>query len=114
MHAYPRLLLFALSVAAVGILAPQRTLSQQMTAATLAKTCQSKAQAGACTAFVLGYIEGRNQSLRQPTICLKPGTSVAEAAAGFVEHLNKNRLEMNLEAGLVLGNYLLLAHPCKR
>jgi Rap1a immunity proteins len=101
-------------LAVILLFAPLPALSQARTAGALAKTCQTKSQAATCTAYIIGYIEGRNQSLGRPTICLQPSTSIADVATGFLQHLDKNRLDVNIEAGLVLGSYLLAAHPCKR
>jgi Rap1a immunity proteins len=99
-------------LALIIFLAANPARSQSITAESLAKMCQAKGQAVACTSFIVGYIEGRNQSLSRPTICLARGTSVADVAIGFIQHVAKNRLDARIEAGLVLGTYLLSTHPC--
>ena len=58
-------------------------------------------------------MDGRNQSLPRPTVCIPAGTSMADVVNGFVAHVANNRLEGNLQAGLVLGNYLITAYPCR-
>ena len=74
--------------------------------------CAAQSQAAICTGYIQGYIDARNQSLPRPTICVPAGTSVGNVAAGFVAHLTRNRLEANIQAGLVLGNYLISTYPC--
>jgi Rap1a immunity proteins len=89
--------------------------AQTLTAGDLQKMCAATAQsqAIACASYIQGYVNGRNQSLPRPTVCVPPGTSMGDAVAGYVDYVAKNRLEANIEAGLVLGNYLLSAFPCR-
>jgi hypothetical protein len=84
-----------------------------MTAAGLQAMCASRAQQPACASYIQGYMDGRNQSLPRPTVCLPAGTSIADVAGKFVEHVMRNRLEANLQAGLVLGNHLITNYPCR-
>ena len=86
---------------------------QNMTAGALAAMCSARAQQPACASYIQGWMDGRNQSLPKPTVCLPAGTSVADAAGKFVEYVGKNRLEANLQAGLVLGNHLITNYPCR-
>ena len=103
-----------LALASVAILiAAAAASSQALTACALQGMCAARAQAAVCASYIQGYMDGRNQTLPRPTICIPAGTSVADVAGGFVTHVGKNRLEGNLQAGLVLGNYLITAYPCR-
>jgi hypothetical protein len=84
-----------------------------MSAGGLQAMCAARAQQATCVSYIQGYLEGRNQSLPRPTVCIPAGISIADVAGGFVEHVGKNRLEANLQAGLVLGNYLITTYPCR-
>jgi hypothetical protein len=84
-----------------------------MTAGGLQAMCAARAQQAACASYIQGYLDGRNQSLPRPTVCIPAGTPMGDVAGGFVQHVGRNRLEANLQAGLVLGNYLLTTYPCR-
>ena len=106
--------LLALAFVSLGIpLAAPAAAQPAMTAGALAAMCANRAQQGACASYIQGYVDGRNQSLPKPTVCLSASTSIADAAAGFAEYVGKNRLEANLQAGLVLGNFLITTFPCR-
>jgi hypothetical protein len=104
----------SLVLAALGLLAAAPASAQQgMNAGALASMCSAQAQRAACASYIQGYMDGRNQSLPRPTICLPAGTSIADLAGQFAEHVGRNRLEANLQAGLVLGNFLITTYPCR-
>jgi hypothetical protein len=105
MHRLPAALLF--------VLLASPSAAQRLTAGALQGMCLAPAQAAACASYIQGYMDGRNQSLPRPTICLPAGTSLANVAAAYAAYLGNNRLEANIEAGLVLGNYLLSTYPCR-
>jgi hypothetical protein len=87
--------------------------AQAINAGALQAMCQARAQQPVCAAYLQGYIDGRNQSLPRPTVCLPAGTSIADVANAFAQHVAQNRLEANLQAGLVLGNVLITTYRCK-
>jgi hypothetical protein len=98
----------------IPLLAAAPASAQQgMTAGALAAMCSARAQQPACASYIQGWVDGRNQSLPKPTVCLPAGTSPADVAGKFVEYVGKNRLEANLQAGLVLGNHLITTYPCR-
>jgi hypothetical protein len=96
-----------------SLLAASPAASQGMTAAGLQAMCTARAQQAACASYIQGYMDGRNQSLPRPTVCVPAGTSMGDVAGGFAQYVGKNRLEANLQAGLVLGNYLITTYPCR-
>jgi hypothetical protein len=96
-----------------AFLAAMPAAAQTLTAGVLANMCSSQAQAAACGSYIQGYIDGRNQSLARPTVCIPPGTPPAKVATAFVAHIAGNRLEANIQAGLVLGNHLVSSYPCR-
>jgi len=104
-----------LTISLIALLAAGAASAQTLTAGELQKMCAATAQnlAVACASYIQGYVNGRNQSLPRPSICVPPTTSIGSAVAGYVEYVEKNRLEANIEAGLVLGNYLLSTYPCR-
>jgi Rap1a immunity proteins len=87
--------------------------AQGFTAGALAGMCSSQAQAAACAFYIQGYAEGRNQALARPTVCIPPTAPLPTVVAGFATHIANNRLEANIAAGLVVGNYLLATYPCR-
>ena len=108
MRSFPFASAFVLLLAAVPASA-----QQGMTAGALAAMCSARAQQPTCASYIQGWMDGRNQSLPKPTVCLPAGTSIGDAAGKFVEYVGKNRLEANLQAGLVLGNVLITNYPCR-
>ena len=111
--AYLRRMRFLLSIAL--LLATGPAFAQAFTAGDLQRMCGSRAQpqAMACAFYIQGYLTGRNLSPPKPTICVPQGASIADAVKGFGEHMSKNPLEVRIDAGLVLGNYLLTTYPCR-
>jgi hypothetical protein len=102
------------ALAAAGFLAAaDPAASQALTAGALQQMCAARAQQTACALYIQGYMDGRNQSLSRPTVCLPTGTSLADVAGSFASHVVGNRLEANLQAGLVLGNFLITTYPCR-
>jgi hypothetical protein len=99
--------------AILALLAAMPAAAQTLTAGALAAMCTSQTQASACGSYIQGYIDGRNQSLARPTVCVPAGTSPSNVAAAFVAHIAGNRLEANIQAGLVLGNHLVSTYPCR-
>jgi hypothetical protein len=99
--------------ASLALLAAVPAGAQTFTAGALANMCTSQAQAAACVLYIQGYIEGRNQALGRPTVCVPQGTALQNVGAGFAAHITSNRLEANIQAGLVVGNYLLTTYPCR-
>jgi hypothetical protein len=95
------------------LLAAAPAFAQGMTAGGLQAMCAARAQQPACASYIQGYMDGRNQSLPKPTVCIPAGTTMADVAGKFVEHIGRNRLEANLQAGLVLGNHLITNYPCR-
>ena len=106
--------LASLTLVCVGsVLAAGPASAQGMTAGGLQAMCASRAQQPACASYIQGYMDGRNQSLQRPTVCVPAGTAIGDVAGGFSQHVERNRLEANLQAGLVLGNHLLTNYPCR-
>jgi hypothetical protein len=105
-----RFLPLASASIALLLTAVPASAQQGMTAGALAATCAAQAQRAACTSYIQGWMDGRNQSLPKPTVCPPAG---ADVVGTFVEYVGKNRLEANLQAGLVLGNHLITAYPCR-
>ncbi|HZB36712.1 MAG TPA: Rap1a/Tai family immunity protein [Beijerinckiaceae bacterium] len=97
----------------LALLAAGSASAQGFTAGALASMCSSQAQAASCAFYLQGYAEGRNQALGRPTICIPPNAPLPTVVAGFAAHIEKNRLEANIAAGLVVGNYLLATYPCR-
>ena len=99
------------------ILATGPAFAQTFTAGDLQRMCgataQAQAQATACAFYIQGYLTGRNLSPPKPTICVPERTSIVDAVKGFREYMSKNPLEGRIDAGLVLGNYLLTTYPCR-
>jgi F0F1-type ATP synthase membrane subunit c/vacuolar-type H+-ATPase subunit K len=106
-------LILPASAFALLLAAGPAAAQQNMTAAALGAMCAARAQQPVCASYIQGYVDGRNQSLPKATVCLPSGTSVGDVAGKFVEHIGKNRLEGNLQAGLVLGNVLITNYPCR-
>jgi hypothetical protein len=108
--------LFAMRSAPVALLAlllADPAAAQTMTAGALQGMCAGRNQTAACASYIQGYVDGRNQSLGRRTVCLPAGTSMADVAGAFSQHVARNRLEANLEAGLVLGNFLISTYSCR-
>jgi hypothetical protein len=87
--------------------------AQSMTAGALQAMCSARTQQATCASYIQGYIDGRNQSSARATVCIPAGTSIGDVIGGFSDRLTKNRLEANLEAGLVVGDYLITSFPCR-
>jgi hypothetical protein len=104
---------FLASTFVLFLAAAPASAQQGMTAGALAAMCSARAQQPTCASYIQGWMDGRNQSLPKPTVCLPAGTSIGDAAGKFVEYVGKNRLEANLQAGLVLGNHLISTYPCR-
>ena len=97
----------------VALIAATPAASQGLTAGALQGMCSNATQAATCAAYIQGYIEGRNQALQRDTICPPKGATIGTIAGGFIQHLTNNRLEANIQAGLVLGNHLVTTYPCR-
>jgi Rap1a immunity proteins len=103
-----------LALAFLGLaLAPVPAFSQAMTAGGLQQLCTNRAQVTACVLYIQGYIDGRNQAQARATVCIPAGRTINDVVNGFVTHVAGNRLEANLEAGLIVGNYLISNFPCR-
>ena len=100
---------------AILLLSTAPAFSQSLSAGDLQRMCGARvqAQAMACAFYIQGYLTGRNLSPPKPTICVPERTSIADAVKGFGDYMNKNPLETRIDAGLVLGNYLLTTYPCR-
>ena len=103
-----RMRLFLLALAA-----DSPASAQSMTAGALQAMCSARTQQATCASYIQGYIDGRNQSSARATVCIPAGTSIGDVIGGFSDRLTKNRLEANLEAGLVVGDYLITSFPCR-
>jgi hypothetical protein len=106
-----RMRLLPISLLALAAASP--AAAQNMTAGALQAMCSSRTQQATCASYIQGYIDGRNQSSARATVCIPAGTSIADVIGGFSNRLTKNRLEANLEAGLVVGDYLITSFPCR-
>lgn len=98
----------------ISLLAAGPAAAQTFTAAALQSMCSARdaGQVAGCASYIQGYADGRNLSQPRPSICVPAGRTVGDVAHAFSEYVNKNRLEANLPAGLVLGNYLVTNYPC--
>jgi len=106
-----RMRLFPLGLLALAAASPAS--AQSMTAGALQAMCSSRAQQATCASYTQGYIDGRNQSSAGATACIPTGTSIGDVIGGFSDRLARNRLEANLQAGLVVGDYLITSFPCR-
>jgi hypothetical protein len=97
----------------LALVAASPASAQSMTAGALQAMCSARTQQATCASYIQGYIDGRNQSSSRATVCIPSGTTIADVIGGFSDHVGKNRLEANLQAGLVVGNYLITSYPCR-
>jgi curli biogenesis system outer membrane secretion channel CsgG len=98
----------------LALVAAGPAAAQTFTAGALQGMCSARepSQLAGCASYIQGYADGRNLSQARASICVPAGRTIGDVAHSFADYMTKNRLEANLPAGLVLGNYLVTNFPC--